>query len=162
MVKTPACHAGDNGFDPRRGRQVWGISSVGRATALHAVGHRFDPGILHQTSVSAKGTTRQSCRKVSQRSPLLIICTGGEMGTLGSAKPPRVGSIPTLCSNNNAAFVYRLVRWPFKPERGVQLPYAAPRIGMTCSPHLTSIEHNKRHPLSRSSSSTNHTWDPSI
>lgn len=25
----------------------WGISSVGRATALHAVGHRFDPVILH-------------------------------------------------------------------------------------------------------------------
>ena len=30
----------------------------------------------------------------------------------------------------NGAFVYRLVRWPFTPERGVQLPYALPSIGV--------------------------------
>ena len=27
--------------------RVWGISSVGRAPALQAGGHRFEPGILH-------------------------------------------------------------------------------------------------------------------
>lgn len=27
----------------------WGISSAGRAVALQAKGHRFDPVILHQT-----------------------------------------------------------------------------------------------------------------
>ena len=26
---------------------IWGISSAGRAPALHAGGHRFDPVILH-------------------------------------------------------------------------------------------------------------------
>ena len=27
---------------------IWGISSAGRAPALHAGGQRFDPAILHQ------------------------------------------------------------------------------------------------------------------
>ena len=28
----------------------WGVSSAGRAPALQAGGHRFDPGTLHQRS----------------------------------------------------------------------------------------------------------------
>jgi hypothetical protein len=32
----------------KRIRFCRGISSVGRAIALQAIGHRFDPGILHQ------------------------------------------------------------------------------------------------------------------
>ena len=28
--------------------QIWGVSSAGRAPALQAGGHRFDPGTLHQ------------------------------------------------------------------------------------------------------------------
>ena len=31
-------------------RQLWGISSAGRALAWHARGQRFDPAILHQKS----------------------------------------------------------------------------------------------------------------
>ena len=27
--------------------QIWGVSSAGRAPALQAGGHRFDPGTLH-------------------------------------------------------------------------------------------------------------------
>ena len=27
---------------------IWGVSSAGRAPALQAGGHRFDPGTLHQ------------------------------------------------------------------------------------------------------------------
>ena len=27
--------------------QLWGVSSAGRAPALHAGGHRFDPDTLH-------------------------------------------------------------------------------------------------------------------
>jgi hypothetical protein len=27
--------------------QFWGISSVGRVLAWHAIGHRFESGILH-------------------------------------------------------------------------------------------------------------------
>ena len=33
--------------ETERHRLFWGISSVGRATALHAVGQRFDSVILH-------------------------------------------------------------------------------------------------------------------
>ena len=29
---------------------IWGVSSAGRAPALQAGGHRFDPGTLHQTN----------------------------------------------------------------------------------------------------------------
>ena len=35
-------------------RQLWGISSAGRALACHARGHRFDPGILHHKDLSEK------------------------------------------------------------------------------------------------------------
>ena len=28
--------------------QIWGVSSAGRAPALQAGGHRFNPGTLHQ------------------------------------------------------------------------------------------------------------------
>ena len=31
-----------------RGSLKWGVSSAGRAPALQAGGHRFDPGTLHQ------------------------------------------------------------------------------------------------------------------
>ena len=31
----------------KRDRYFWGISSAGRAPALHAGGQRFDPAILH-------------------------------------------------------------------------------------------------------------------
>ena len=46
----------------------------------------------------AKGTTRQ----LNKRSPLLLICTGGEMGTPGSAKPlsSRFDSYPVLQLRN--------------------------------------------------------------
>ena len=29
-------------------KTLWGVSSAGRAPALQAGGHRFDPGTLHQ------------------------------------------------------------------------------------------------------------------
>ena len=37
------------GSIPSCGTRIWGISSFGRASALHAEGERFDPVILHQT-----------------------------------------------------------------------------------------------------------------
>ena len=35
-----------------------GISSVGRAIDLHSIGHRFDPGILHQSWVDTLSLLR--------------------------------------------------------------------------------------------------------
>ena len=33
--------------------QLWGVSSAGRAPALHAGGHRFDPDTLHHDKLKA-------------------------------------------------------------------------------------------------------------
>ena len=61
MVRAPPCHGGGHGFEPHSGRhfpinriqlhrfgyrrpcQSWGLSSAGRASALQAEGHRFEP-----------------------------------------------------------------------------------------------------------------------
>ena len=42
---------------------LWGVSSAGRAPALQAGGHRFDPGTLHHkklTEVASRGATSLS------------------------------------------------------------------------------------------------------
>ena len=52
MVRAPPCHGGGQGFEPLSGRllnnfqlqlNIWGLSSAGRASALQAEGHRFEP-----------------------------------------------------------------------------------------------------------------------
>ena len=37
-----------------RAEPVWGLSSAGRATESHSVGHRFDPDRLHQILADAR------------------------------------------------------------------------------------------------------------
>ena len=46
VVKTPPFHGGNMGSNPVR--VIWRFSSAGRAPALQAGGHRFDPCNLHQ------------------------------------------------------------------------------------------------------------------
>ena len=53
LVSTPPCHGGGRRFEPDQGRlssfigcsyyDNWGLSSAGRAPALQAGGHRFEP-----------------------------------------------------------------------------------------------------------------------
>ena len=58
LVRAPPCHGGGRGFEPHPGRcyhfpddnlletaynYIWGLSSAGRASALQAEGHRFEP-----------------------------------------------------------------------------------------------------------------------
>ena len=54
LVRTPPCHGGGHGFESRSGRLFYalrfsgckmnrGLSSAGRAPALQAGGHRFEP-----------------------------------------------------------------------------------------------------------------------
>ena len=51
LVRAPPCHGGGHGFEPHSGRLrrisaiilLWGLSSAGRASALQAEGHRFEP-----------------------------------------------------------------------------------------------------------------------
>ena len=50
MVRAPPCHGGGRGFESHPGRfsdklkiEMRGLSSAGRASALQAEGHRFEP-----------------------------------------------------------------------------------------------------------------------
>ena len=43
MVRAPPCHGGGRGFESHPGRFLWDLSSAGRASALQAEGHRFEP-----------------------------------------------------------------------------------------------------------------------
>ena len=56
LVRAPPCHGGGQGFEPLSGRllnnfqlqlNIWGLSSAGRASALQAEGHRFEPYWSH-------------------------------------------------------------------------------------------------------------------
>ena len=47
LVRAPPCHGGGRGFESRLGRSIWDLSSAGRASALQAEGHRFEPYRSH-------------------------------------------------------------------------------------------------------------------
>ena len=49
LVRAPPCHGGGRGFESHPGRLVilWDLSSAGRASALQAEGHRFEPYRSH-------------------------------------------------------------------------------------------------------------------
>ena len=56
LVRAPPCHGGGRGFESHPGRLsariyfnkwIWDLSSAGRASALQAEGHRFEPYRSH-------------------------------------------------------------------------------------------------------------------
>ena len=48
LVRAPPCHGGGRGFESLLGRLIiWDHSSAGRAPALQAGGHRFEPCWSH-------------------------------------------------------------------------------------------------------------------
>ena len=52
LVRAPPCHGGGRGFESHPGRfnlilKTWDLSSAGRASALQAEGHRFEPCRSH-------------------------------------------------------------------------------------------------------------------
>jgi hypothetical protein len=59
-----------------------GCSSVGRAPALHAGGHRFESGHLHQHFVNRIG---QEVREISSREPSLVPWWGRAEASFGSS-----------------------------------------------------------------------------
>ena len=56
LVRAPPCHGGGRGFKSRLGRCIWDLSSAGRASALQAEGHRFEPYRSH--SIQSIGYAR--------------------------------------------------------------------------------------------------------
>ena len=70
LVRAPPCHGGGHGFEPHSGRRIFreespyfarsiayrGLSSAGRASALQAEGHRFEPYRPHIESPVPFGT----------------------------------------------------------------------------------------------------------
>ena len=55
LVRAPPCHGGGRRFESVLGRfnliVVWDLSSAGRASALQAEGHRFEPCRSHFLSL---------------------------------------------------------------------------------------------------------------
>ncbi len=58
LVRAPPCHGGGQGFEPLSGRfklnilfEERDLSSAGRASALQAEGHRFEPYRSHLFSL---------------------------------------------------------------------------------------------------------------
>ena len=66
LVRAPPCHGGGHGFEPHSGRSstehrrspannlIRDLSSAGRASALQAEGHRFEPCRSHSLQVFPK------------------------------------------------------------------------------------------------------------
>ena len=51
LVRAPPCHGGGRGFESLLGR-LWDLSSAGRASALQAEGHRFEPYRPHSANMA--------------------------------------------------------------------------------------------------------------
>ena len=70
LVRAPPCHGGGRGFEPHPGRCIhnrilfnkWDLSSAGRASALQAEGHRFEPYRFHSNFGWSYGEIAQLAR----------------------------------------------------------------------------------------------------
>ena len=66
MVRAPPCHGGGQGFEPLSGRfklnilfEERDLSSAGRASALQAEGHRFEPYRSHLEVIASNADVAQ-------------------------------------------------------------------------------------------------------
>ena len=66
LVRAPPCHGGGRGFESLLGRlvRIWDLSSAGRASALQAEGHRFEPYRSH--SILIRIEKHMLCADVAQ------------------------------------------------------------------------------------------------
>ena len=93
MVRAPPCHGGGRGFESHPGRfpALRDLSSAGRASALQAEGHRFEPCRSHYQNQS------MSCRCGSMAEQL--ICNQQVIGSspiIGfGIKPNNMGEFPS-------------------------------------------------------------------
>ena len=125
LVSTPPCHGGGRGFESLRSRfnklqVIRGVSSAGRASALQAGGHRFEPCTPHLHADVAQLAEQLICnQQVNGSSPFIgflqfIIWMGSRVANAFDAhaqlaqlveqwtENPRVsGSIPELGTIGN-------------------------------------------------------------
>ena len=84
---------------PDHFKKIWGLSSAGRAPALHAGGQRFDPARLHHSPVMMAKRSHPfpfRTRKLSSSAPMVV----------GTRVPVRVGR----CRANKDQFI---LNWSF-------------------------------------------------
>ena len=91
LVRAPPCHGGGRGFESHSGRLQetlsvdcliklsWDHSSAGRASALQAEGHRFEPYRPHLNGWIPEWPKGTDCKSAAT-------CFGG------SNPPPSIGS----------------------------------------------------------------------
>ena len=71
LVRAPPCHGGGRGFESLLGR-YWDLSSAGRASALQAEGHRFEPCRSHLFADVAQLAEQLICnQQVTGSSPVV-------------------------------------------------------------------------------------------
>ena len=66
LVRAPPCHGGGREFESHLGRfsLFWGLSSAGRASALQAEGHRFEPYRPHRFGWIPEWPKGADCKSV--------------------------------------------------------------------------------------------------
>ena len=79
LVRAPPCHGGGRGFESHPGRLskkdsiffIWDLSSAGRASALQAEGHRFEPYRSHFADVAQLAEQLICNQQVNGSSPFI-------------------------------------------------------------------------------------------
>ena len=79
MVRAPPCHGGGRGFESHPGRfsdklkiEMRGLSSAGRASALQAEGHRFEPYWSHLFAGVAELADAQDLKSCGTYTPVPV------------------------------------------------------------------------------------------
>ena len=98
LVRAPPCHGGGRGFESHSGRLQetlsvdcliklsWDHSSAGRASALQAEGHRFEPYRPHLNGWIPEWPKGTDCKSAAT-------CFGG------SNPPPPIAYLEKMCYN---------------------------------------------------------------
>jgi hypothetical protein len=136
MVNASDCKPEDCWFESSLGVQKWGISSDGRASALHAEGQRFDPAILHQISLFISAVECFfNMEKVVGSSPARGTNKKMRMWHIGCAlvfqtsfERLKAGSIPVIRSTIlYVSIVKWLMRWTANPDVSVRFRVGTPK-----------------------------------
>ena len=113
MVRAPPCHGGGQGFEPLSGRllnnfqlqlNIWGLSSAGRASALQAEGHRFEPYRPHLNGWIPEWPKGTDCKSAAtcfggSNPPLPIILMIISLINAGVAELADAQDLKSCCGN---------------------------------------------------------------